>query len=404
MNALLSSGKPLFFRVGNAGDLGIEPPADRLGEAVRTHVRSLGAMQKEALVVSGPSGTVWRLASDEGAYLNGDDAAPCPLSFLTTGMVCSYMDELLALAGARGIEVRRLRLLQDNFYTMRGSALKGTMMGGAEDVVLEAQVESPADRDTLTRLLADATAASPLISLMQRENESLFSLTHNGRDVPCGRVRTVAGAAAPSIGDAVFDAAEPAAGDWSALILRDSMTPETEEATSFAGSSLAEHQDRRLHLRGICTLRPDGSRQVEQHLYNPRGSIFRFLCEAAPRNGESPRAPDARSYISAGIAFCFMTQLGRYARIARKDLRDYRIVQDTHFSLGGASGRTGIPGQADPVETHVHLQTGENDDFARAALDMAEQTCFLHALCRTALSTRVEIRDFDEAADRVADA
>jgi hypothetical protein len=93
-----------------------------------------------------------------------------------------------------------------------------------------------------------------------------------------------------------------------------------------------------------------------------------------------------------------MTQLGRYAKIAKRDLQDYRIVQDTHFSLGGASGGTGVAGEADPVETHVNLTSGENDGFARAALEMAEQTCFLHALCRTELKTRIRIRPLDEAA------
>ncbi len=44
-------------------------------------------MQKEAIVVSASSGKAWRLASDEGPYLDGYDSAPCPLSFLTTGLV-----------------------------------------------------------------------------------------------------------------------------------------------------------------------------------------------------------------------------------------------------------------------------------------------------------------------------
>ena len=173
---------------------------------------------------------------------------------------------------------------------------------------------------------------------------------------------------------------------------RNGPTPKTEETTGFAGSSLAEHQDRTLHVRGICTVRPDGVKQVEQQLFNPHGSIFHFLSEEAPENGGHGRAPDACTYISAGIGFCFMTQLGRYAKIAKRDLRDYRVGQDTHFSLGGASGGTGVAGDADPVDTHVHLASRENDQFARAALAMAEQTCFLHALCRTEVKTKIRIR------------
>ena len=97
-----------------------------------------------------------------------------------------------------------------------------------------------------------------------------------------------------------------------------------------------------------------------------------------------------------------MTQFGRYAKIMKKDLQEYRIIQDTHFSLGGASGGTGQAGKADSVETHVHLVTGEEDEFAREILDMSEQTCFLHAFCKTDLKTRVKVRsmiDAVEAAD-----
>jgi hypothetical protein len=39
----------------------------------------------------------------------------------------------------------------------------------------------------------------------------------------------------------------------------------------------------------------------------------------------------------------------------------------------------------------VHLETPEDDDFARAVVDMGEQTCFLHALCRAGLTTKVDV-------------
>jgi hypothetical protein len=73
------------------------------------------------------------------------------------------------------------------------------------------------------------------------------------------------------------------------------------------------------------------------------------------------------------------------------DLPDYRIVQDTHFSLGGASGGTGTAGAADPVETHVYLETSESDETAQEMLDISEQTCFLHAFCRTDLKTKLRV-------------
>lgn len=394
-NPLLESGKPLFFKVANGEMAGFNAPENRIGEAIRLCVRSLSVMQKEALVVSARTGNVWRLASDEGAYLDGLDAAPCPLSFLTTGMVCSYMNEILALASQRSININNIRLVQDNYYTMKGSALRGTMIGGAKDVELEVQIDCDADQDVINSLLVEAVAASPLNGLMRGSKESLFTLCHNGEEIKPAKALSVGQPALADPGDH-FNAAMPTSDDWSALLVKGGITPKTEESVTLAGDSLKEEQDRILHIRGICTLREDGVKQVEQHLFNPHGSIFHFLCDEAPINGGKGLAPDAASYISAGIGFCFMTQFGRYAKIVKKDLQEYRIIQDTHFSLGGASGGTGKAGTADPVETHVHLVSGEDDEFARTILDMSEQTCFLHAFCKADLKTRLSIEPFQQ--------
>jgi len=249
-------------------------------------------------------------------------------------------------------------------------------------VELEARIASDAPREQLHALVCDAVAASPLNGLMRGEKESLFTLTHHERRVIPDKAKPVIGDVPPDPAG-LMDGLEPASTDT--IIRRGELSPVTDEATSSQGSSLAEEQDRILHIRGHCRVREDGVKEVEQSLFNPHGNIFHFLCD------EEGRAPDAISYMAAGIGFCFMTQLGRYAKIARKKLAAYNIVQDVHFSKGGASGQTGKAGSAEPVETHVYLHSDEDDHFARAALDMGEQTCFLHAFCRTDLKARVRV-------------
>ena len=130
-----------FFKVSNADEVSIDAPENRKGDALRTWVRSMSGFQKEALVRSAKTGETWRLVSDEGPYLNGYDAAPCPLAFLSCGMAASYMNEITALAKMEGVEIRRLRLIQDNFYTMKGSMPKRTMVGGAEPVELRIEID-----------------------------------------------------------------------------------------------------------------------------------------------------------------------------------------------------------------------------------------------------------------------
>ncbi len=379
------SGLVPFFKVANADAVGINPPQNRRGEALRTWVRSLSGFQKEALVRSARTDATWRLVSDEGPYLNGHDAAPCPLAFMSAGMVASHMNEILALAEIRGVALRKLRLVLDNFYTMTGSMQKRTMVGGAENIALTVEVDCDLDDRALHQFLVDATYASPMGGLMRGPVESLFKLGKNGRELPTARARALDAALLPDPGDR-FAGAEALP---SALTLMQPVGPTPRKAvakgTASGGSSLADEQDRRLNIGAVAVMRADGIKEIQQMQYSPWGTSFRFL------SSEDGRAPDANTLISAGIGFCFMTQFGRFVSMLDLDLPQYRIVQDTHFSPGGASGGTGTPGEADPIETHVYLETGESDAMAQEMLDISEQTCFLHAFCRTRLKVKLRV-------------
>lgn len=379
------SGLPPFFRVENADEIALQAPPNRLGDALRTWVRSLSGFQKEALVRSAATGITWRLVSDEGPYLNGHDAACCPLAFLSCGMVASYMNEILALAEQRGIEIRKLRLVQDNYYTMTGSMTKRTMQGGAENIELGVEIDCDLDDGALHQFLVEATYASPLNGLMTGRIENRFKLSRNGAEVPTARAVELGGPILPDPGDR-FAGVRPAPGSPE-LLSKLGPTPKKAVAggTASKASSLSDEQNRRLNIGAVAELREDGIKSIRQMQYSPWGTSFGLL------SSEDGRAPDANTLISAGIGFCFMTQFGRFASMARLDLPEYRIVQDTHFSLGGASGGTGTAGTADPIETHVYLTTAEPEATAQEMLDVAEQTCFLHAFCKTDLKTRLKV-------------
>lgn len=380
-----TSGKAPFFRLANAGEVSIDAPANRKGDALRTWVRSLSGFQKEAIVRSAKTGQSWRLVSDEGPYLNGHDAAPCPLAFLSCGMAASFMNEILALAKIQGVEIRKLKLIQDNYYTMRGSMPKRTMVGGAENIELQVEIDCDLEDGPLNDFLINATYASPLNGLMRGRLESLFKLGKNGVELPTAKVAELNGTLFPDPGNH-FDKAVASTSD---LTLMEPIGPtpkkDVVKGTSAAGGSMADEQDRRLNIGAVAIMRDDGIKEIQQMQYSPYGTSFRFL------SSEDGRAPDANTLISAGIGFCFMTQFGRFVSMLKLDLPDYRIVQDTHFSLGGASGGTGKVGEADPIETHVYLQTSEPDEMAQEMLDISEQTCFLHAFCRTDLKTKLKV-------------
>ena len=379
-NPLADGGLARFFAVSPQATVRIPPPEAPGGrDAVRFYGRSLAGMQKEAIVRTS-AGDAWRLASDEGAYLNGLDEAPCPLAFMTTGMAASFMHAIQARLAAAGVGHRGVRLVQNNYYTMQGSMPQRTMIGGAKPVELEVEIAVDRDAEDLEPLVLEAVAAAPVSGLLGLVLRNAFTLTVNGHALALEASPSLD---APPLPDprSLFDGLGPADMRQESLVVRDGMTPLIGEATSQAGSSYAPEQHRTLHVRGICTVRPDGIKVIEQHLFNPRGSIFRLLSDEAPANGGGGRAPDANTYVSAGIGFCFMTQFGRFAKIIGRRLDGYRIVQDTRFAAG----------HADPVETHVYLDTPEDVAFAREVLDVGERTCFLHALCRTELAMHVQV-------------
>jgi uncharacterized OsmC-like protein len=378
-NPLLDSGKPLFFPLrelahGSMHELAVSVANEVL---VSAEVQSLGGMQKEALIANSRTGRVWRLASDEGAYLAGLDAAPCPLAFFTVGMVSATLLELQRLAAGRGIQFRQLRLVQDNRYTMTGSAPQGTMRGGAQDVQLTVQAECDLSPEEGKSLLAEALARSPLSSMLRTAQPSRFSLNHNGNDLETLRVAQAAPEITPSVLRGFTDV-PVATGSWSDLITRLGMSPKVAHTVTMAGDSLAAEQNRLLHLRGLCAMRPDGLAVVDVQMFNPHGAVNRFLCDPA----DGVRAPDALSYVAAGLGFCFMTQFGRFAAITRQRLSDYRILQDIRV-------RDVV---TQPVSTRVFLTSDESDDSARQMLDISEQTCFLHALCRESRNTTVALQ------------
>ncbi len=400
-NLLGDDPRPVFFAVDRSDALGLDGPPPGDGETVRVWARSLSGMQKEAVVRS-TAGGMWRLASDEGPYLDGFDAAPCPLGFMTVGMVSSWMNAVLDTAGARGLTVRDLVLVQDNRYTMEGSALNGTMTGGALPVELDVRIDADAAEDEVRELVAEATRGASVHDVLRRPHVSRFTLTVNGAESQVDRAARLDGAR-PSDPEPAFSRVAPA-DSMGVPVVRLAAVKPVAGVAGGAGTSLRAEQRRQLHLRAVCRRRPDGVKEIEQQLHSPLGSTFRFLSDESPEQGGRGAAPSAASYMAAGVAFCFMTQLGRYASILGKDLRGYRLVQDTSLpgrafpraasasaaappsSLRGAPGAgAALAGVAGAVETHVYLDTREGVDFARRCLDMGEQTCFLHALYRTPL-------------------
>ena len=123
--------------------------------------------------------------------------------------------------------------------------------------------------------------------------------------------------------------------------------------------------------------------ETEITLRKPIGSTFRFVSDDGSGQGEL--APPPLAFLVAGICFCYMTQLGRYAQIVKQDLESYRIVQENAVEHSEGWFRLG------PFDTRAFLEMSEDADAGEKLVTVGERTCFLHASMRGDYPVRITI-------------
>lgn len=378
MPSIESTGFPIAFKVTDAST---KPRGDSV--TVHTRVRSLEGMQKEALVTVEPGGAQWRLACDEGPYLNGKDMAPFPLGFFSAGMQFCYLSQFVRAASANGIVIDDVLLEQDNYYTMEGSFLRGDALGGARSAELLLRVTSSADATVIAALARLAERSSPTQTLMKNVLNNTFSLKLNGTGVTVPDV-----ALSPSPGEedpsAAFDNAAPGAATFVPDIITRVKKGETVHGVEGgAGSSLKSEQKRTLHIHAEARKLDGALMESTVHCRKPIGSSFRFVSDESAQRGGRAQAPPPLAYTSAGVGFCYMTQLGRYATIAKHPLDAYRILQQTSFAFTGDFADGTRRASTGPVDTQVFLDARYDDESdASDLVDVGQRTCFLHAAMR----------------------
>ena len=187
---------------------------------------------------------------------------------------------LVYKAGVKAADVtlKQLQLTQDNFYTMEGSALRGDMIGGALPVKMKVEMEADASPEAICRIVELAEQSSPAQVYMRDKLTNTFALAHNGAAIPATNV-------APSPAElreeptAHLEAARPLS-DYTyvpEMIRKQKAAEAVFGVEGGAGSSLQATQKRTLHVRGICTVREDGLKEVLVQLFKPLGSTFRFI-------------------------------------------------------------------------------------------------------------------------------
>lgn len=392
MPSIELSPHPLIFKIANSDSLPSSHSNDKKQIAIRTMTRALDGMQKEAIVNDSFTNTAWRMVCDEGPWLNGTDLSSFPLGFFSTGMIASLASEIMALAKRRGVNIDDLKLIQDARYSMEGSAVKKTMTGSALPIETEVSIRSDSDKAKIEELIYHALTASPTDAIMRSELPSQFKITLNGEEIGVGKVRP-SGILHSSDPLELFDQLSPSASSTYAVDITEKLEgADTSGERQGQAVGMASEQKRLVEVRAVLSLRDDGLKSIQVQCIKPAGgSVFNFLSDDPACFGGQERAPTGLQYLSAGVAFCFMTQLGRFAGIVKQDLQAYRIVQDTRFSLPGGSANLHEAAFAYAVDTHVFLTSRDNSEANQVLVDMGDQTCYLHACYRGVAKTKLRL-------------
>ncbi len=379
------TGYPLAFKVRNGSSAATIAGTAPARDVFRVEARTMGGHQKEVVVTEGLAGPTWRLTSDEGAILKGTDLAPFPLAFFNAGLHADFVNRALAIARASGVPLTIDGITLDNQYYFNGSFFRGTGEGSAEAVTVQVRARSAAPREAVMRVLEAALAASPAHAAMAMPQVNTFALYVNGRRCPVTRVAASTAADEQDPFKAHASAPAPLTGAAPAYEIVERILRPLPE-----GGPPAMPAEGRVPITipGESVLRDASGIVATTVAPRSPGAAFRISCDERPDGGE---APSGLAMIAAGIAFCYMTQFTRYIEHRKHRVRAIRFVQTLPFTLAGDSAAGTLAGGLEPVDTHVFLHAEEPDEVMQNLLEVAENTCYLHAALRNSLPGRVEL-------------
>ena len=392
-DSIESSGYPLGFkyRQGRARSPLVSGATGR--DVFKVEARQLPGHQKEAVVTEGANGSSWRLACDEGRHLKGTDLAPFPLGHFNAGLQADLVNRILWLAQARSIRLESLDVKLQNFYYMTGAFFRGDGKGYADPAKIKVIIGSPAPRDAIAALVRAAVVASPALAAMRVAVENTFALYVNGRRRP---VTTMKSSPAPDAPDPLKTYSAPpgplaGANDLPNLIRKTGELREGQVTEAPAGTRTRIIRT----VDGTCRLLdPAGVTGIDTVLGLPGMSHFAIKSDERGATG-GPATPDqgpaGLSLLSAGIAFCYMTQLSRYIEHMKFRIRQVRLVQFNPYTVQGAAADGTARGGIEPVDTHLFLHGEEDDATHEKLMRIAATTCYLHATLASALEPELAI-------------
>jgi len=380
-------GYPLGFKYkqGSArlGVLGTSTARD----VITVEARRLEGHQKEGIVTDGTAGSAWRLTTDEDGHLRGTDLAPFPLGYFNAGLHGDLLNRIVSLAALRSLDITGMKLSLDNGYSMTGSFFKGTGEGYAEPAIIDVSFASSSTTAELQQLVFDAVEASPALALMRKPLRNTFAIYVNGRRRKVSTMLESGTDDAPDPYVTYSSAPTPldSANTFDDLIYKTGQ--KSDGVPEVAPGDMTTRQIRPVIGRSEL-IHGVAATESDVVLGMPGASNFALKSD---ERVDADMAPSGLALLSAGIGFCYMTQLSRYIEYQKMAIRGVRLVQYTPYTLEVDGDR--LRGGAEPADTHLFLSGDEDGDTFERLMKIAEVTCYLHKTMSDALEPKVTVRN-----------
>ncbi|HEX3925880.1 MAG TPA: hypothetical protein VHY31_26630 [Streptosporangiaceae bacterium] len=350
------------------------------GVAYRSEVMGLGGFQKEGLVEDIATGRSWRLVCDEGGYLGGADMAPAPLAHWAAGLHGDITARIAQTAQDEGIAVGALSVTLVQGFGAQGSFARGEAVALVFGLSCHVAIETAADEDVVSSLVARALETSPAYIAMTTPHEGRFALYANGRSTPV--IGVPQSTALPETDPFLRHAGRPAPAEHGP----DSASLLTRRVLDAGWSiQLTDDQDDTVQWRIQATGSYDfATGLVASEIGVPTGeagsSTWTLISDA-----NNLHAPDPLAYFSIGTAFCYHTQLCRYVKVRRMPVDAPRLAQISHFTTAERTARV------EPFDTHLFIDGTADEQQTISLLSSAANTCYVHRGLTLPVETKVSI-------------
>jgi uncharacterized OsmC-like protein len=340
-------------------------------------------MQKRGHILRPQTGEAWQFLCDEGAALGGSDWAPPPLAYFAAGMACSVTGAGVEKAAAHGVPADAISVEVDNHYSLRGSILRGTMEGLGQNPDVTVTIDSDALTAQEKSGLAFEAVSSVLAGyLMKSVFVSEFNLIANGAPVALDLPHWNWDEGPQTLSGAALDSAGAPAGSDAPYLSKIAIRPDDPTFDASGGSGVDLVQNRTTIVSATAKAAANGVITSQAGIARPGASVYGFL---GASDAGTPGAPSSACLMAAGIGFCFMTQLGRYAEAMKRPVHDYRMIQAIDIPLPGSDGS-----QTPVIGTKVFLNQDEPDEsFAQDLAHSGRRTCFLHSTLQASLRSKI---------------